>query len=252
MKKEGKKVSILMVVIVILLIVAVTAVFFLKSGKGITKETVDEGCIKTEYCQLRLPMEFKGKVVTEVKDNQVEFSVFEDGSDLFTIYFGEESEVLLGTLKKENANVVLYAKFATLDKENGNYEIYCEYQEGVNTIIQNLENEYEFIKNSIIEDESVDTFDIDTDVIVLKYPKKWQEKVTVDVTETKACFSINGEMLFDVCFEDCDGTYVGEYNDIPVYVVSYNVDESKYSEAEYAMICEMQEDVNIVLENLME
>jgi hypothetical protein len=53
-----------------------------------------------------------------------------------------------------------------------------------------------------VEDDS--TFDIETNLGTLKYPNKWKEKVLIEVTDEKVCFSKDGVQLFDLFFKDSD------------------------------------------------
>lgn len=210
--------------------------------------------IETPYCDLVVTKEFADNVKSEVSSEDpytVSFRMISDDTELFSILFGGETENLLGTLQLENENVVLYAEFNDFDSENENFGTYCTYQDGINTIIQHLISDCDFVVNDIIEWEDTSTFDIQTPVVTMKYPNKWKEKVTVDVSDDAVKFSCNGTKLFDLCFVDCDGYLLGTYKDTPIYIVDYSISKSNYSEEQYSELCTMQDDVNVILQALM-
>ena len=211
--------------------------------------------LKTPYIDLQIPQTFENAVETEVLNEEpyiLQFKANADDTALFTLYFGQKTENLLGTLQLEKENVVLYAEFAELDEEADTYLTYARYQDGVNTIIRGLINDGKFVLGSIIEYEDTTTFDIKTDLVTLKYPNKWKDKVTVDVTDDAVKFSCKEEKLFDLVFKECDGSLVGTYQETPVYVVWYEFDETKYDEEEQMELYGMAEDVNVILQYLME
>lgn len=254
-KQENQKIKKLILLLVVILLVVIGGLFFLLKGdnkKIQENETSGTMLIETSYCNLHLPIEYSDKITAKVKDKKVEFIAIEDESDLFTLYFNEEAENLLGTVIKDSQSIALYAEFAKLDNKHENYELHCEYQESVNIIIENLKKEYEFVEGVIVEVDNVETFDIETDVVTLKYPKKWKEKVTIEVGETKVSFTMKDTPIFDICFEEGYGSCFGFYEDTPVCIVSYAIDEEAHSEEEYLMMCEMQEDINVILNNLMQ
>lgn len=211
--------------------------------------------IETPYCDLVVTKEFadnvKSKVISE-DPYTVSFRMISDDTELFSISFGGETEMLLGTLQLENENVVLYADYNDLDRENENYETYCTYQEGISTIINHLSSDYDFIVNEITDWVDPSTFDIQTPVVTMKYPNRWKEKVTIDVSEEAVKFSCNGEKLFDIVFSECDGFILGTYKDTPIYVKDYTINKGSYSEAQYLELCTMQEDMNVILQGLLE
>lgn len=210
--------------------------------------------IETPYCDLVVTKEFAENVKSEVSSEEpytVSFRMISDDVELFSIIFGGETEDLLGTLLLENENVVMYAAFNEFDSEDENFETYCSYQEGISTIIEHLISDNDFIVNEIIEKEDTSTFDIKTEVVTMKYPDKWKDKVTVEVTDEAVKFSCGNVQLFDLSFVDCDGCLFGTYKDTPIYVVDYALNKANYSEEQYIELCTMQEDVNVILQALM-
>lgn len=211
--------------------------------------------LKTPYIDLQIPASYEGKVESEVTNEDpytLTFKAKADGTELFTLYFGKETENLLGTLQLEKENIVLYADFAELDEKAETYTEYAQYQEGINTILHALINGGRFHVNEIVEYEDSTTFDIKTDLVTLKYPNKWKDKVTVDVTEDTVKFAYDDLKLFDLVFKECDGYLLGTYKETPIYIISYDFDETKYSEDEQMEIYGMAEDVNVILQYLME
>lgn len=204
------------------------------------------GTITTPYADIVVPDSFIGNVKATVISEEPYVLSFAtvSGTELFTLDFGKETENLLGTLELENQNIVLYATFADLDHGSSDYEINCEYQEGINTILEHLISDYDFAVNEIIENEDTATFDIETSVVTMKYPAKWKDKVQVEVSEQGVKFSNNGTPLFDLNYVECDGYPLGEYNGTLIYFVDYPVATDEQAS--------MQEDVNVILQYLME
>lgn len=218
-------------------------------------ETEETGIttVETPYCELTLPEDYAGNVEHKVVSEEpytVEFSTT-DGTSLFSLSFGGETENLIGTIVGEKENTVVYAAFAELDEADSNYEELLRYQNGINTIIEHLVSDSGLVANEIIEYEDTSTFEIKTSVTTLFYPNKWKDIVKIENTDEQVKFSYNGEKLFDLVFTECDGYLLGTYKDTPIYIISYNVDESKYTEEEYYDICGMENSVNVILENLM-
>lgn len=210
--------------------------------------------LNTPYIDLQIPASYEGKVEAEVTSEDPYTLTFKttNGTEIYTLYFGKETENLFGTILMEDKNVVLYASFEAFDKEDEHYNEYGEYQDGVNTILHNLMKNDNFIVNEIVEYEDTTTFDIKTDLVTLKYPNKWKDKVTVEVTDDMVKFSCGQEKLFDLVFKECDGYLLGTYQDTPIYIISYEFDETKYDEAEQMELYGMAEDVNVILQYLME
>ena len=175
-----------------------------------------------------------------------------DGTEIYSLYFGKETENLFGTILLKEENVVLYASFKTFDEDDEHYMEYGEYQDGVNTILHHLMKNENFVVNEEVEFEDNTTFDINTDLVILKYPNKWKDEVTIEVTADTVKFSCGKEKLFDLVFKECDGYLLGTYDDTPIYIISYEFDETEYSEDEKMELYGMAEDVNVILQYLME
>lgn len=211
--------------------------------------------IETPYCELCLPKEFEEHVITEIKmedSYSILFKTKEKGVDLFVLYFDNETENLIGTLPLATENKVLYADFADLDNEDENYLEYSTYQEGINTIIDNLVAEYNFIIDDVIEYDDKTTFDIENEFVTLKYPNKWKEEVEIYKEEKCIKFFYDKVALFDVYFEECDGDHIGTYKNIPIYIISYIFDKDSITEEQHRKLSAMQHDVNVIIDNLVQ
>lgn len=211
--------------------------------------------VQTPYGDLQVPGSYEGVVEAVVKNEDpytLTFQVKDDGTELYTLYFGQETADLIGTLLLDQKNVVLYADFAELNENAESYLEYAGYQQGINTIVAHLVDSGKFVMNEVVIIEDTTTFDIKTGVVTLKYPNKWKDKVTVDVTEDVVKFSYKGEKLFDLVFKECEGYLLGTYDNTPIYIISYTYDESGYSEEEKMELRGMENDVNVILQHLME
>ena len=238
----------------LLCVIMITACSTVKDKAPATLDSVEDSninsdkyMVSTPYADICLPTSFQGNVKTNVLSEEpyvLQFCSIEDDEELFELSFGGKTENLVGTLKLSDKNVVIYANFAMLDETNKNYSKYCEYREGINTIIENLVADYDFVVNQEIEYEDVSTFDIKTSVTTLKYPNKWKDKVDIDISDNGVKFSNDGTSLFDLIFsENSDGYLLGTYNETPIYIVNY--------EAETDEQAQMLEDVNVILQNLI-
>ena len=216
-----------------------------------TKKVLTE--IETPFAKLKVPSYFNENVKTDVvkKDPYtLKFSA-KDDTELFTLVFGGKGENLLGTLITDNGNYAIYANIAKLDPKSEKYAEYSEYQECIGDITENLKKDYEFVSNMVVQKEDNETYDIETDVCTLKYPKKWKDKVTAEVGKDAVKFSCDGTKLFDICFtEQKNGIYIGKYKDTPVYVVSYKIDDKGKSKEQIEELRIMQDDLNVITDNL--
>ena len=217
----------------------------------VTEKVLKE--VETPYAKLKLPSYLTDNVKTEVTNNNpytLKFSA-KDGTGLFTLVFGGKGENLLGTLINGNTHTVIYANIEKLDSKSEKFEEYSEYQECMSSIIENLKKDYEFVVNEIVEEESSATFDIKTDVCTFKYPKKWQDKVNTSVSKDAVRFTCGSVKLFDIYFSKQDnGIFIGNYDGVPLYLVSYKLDKNSQSEEELQQLRAMQDDVNVIIDRL--
>ena len=98
-------------------------------------------------------------------------------------------------------------------------------------------------------EEPVETYSIDFAGLELKYPVKWKDAVTVDISEDKAAFACDDTQLFDLLANSDEGYVLGtvcgeEYTVLSIF--DYNI-----SDAENEDLLLMQEDMNVILQNLM-
>lgn len=90
--------------------------------------------------------------------------------------------------------------------------------------------------------EDTKLFEIKTDVVSLYYPEKWKDKVDVKVNGKTVSFMNNGDKVFDLRFENCDGYLLGTYKNTPIYIVEYKAKNDDQ--------VAMQQDVNVIINNL--
>lgn len=215
-------------------------------------EVTEHYTIDTPYCTLKLPLELKEVVDCEMDEDPciLLIKVKENDTPLYSISFGVEAETVFGTLPTDDGNIVLYSNIYSFEDTDPNYNDYMTYQESLGYIADNLASDYKFIVGSAIIEEKVETYDIPTSVITLKYPVKWKDKVTVDVTDTAVFFSYNGTKLFDICFTECNGDLYGMCGDTPVYIMPYDINSDSVTPEEYNELFAMQDDMNVILRSL--
>lgn len=225
-------------------------------SKNATEEKVE--AIATPYTDIYVPAAFKDNVNNEVTSKDpytLTFKAAEDDTVIFSLIFNGDGKkgTLVGTLIGENENTVVYLDMPGIPADNPNYETYCGYQEDSTTLIAHLSDDHEFIKNEIIESENQETFDIKTDVVTLKYPKKWEDKIAVETDEKSAVFSSSDTPLFAFYFNDEESGYLlGRYKDVPISFTSFDIDKEKFDETEYQELALMQDDANVMLDYLEE
>ena len=212
--------------------------------------------VSTPYADLKVPASFEGKVDNKVSTKDpytVTFFAADDDTELFSVIFNGEGDILLGTIIGEDENTVVHISYAELNKDDKNFDTYSQYQEQADTIVNHLKNDYEFVINHIVEHEDDTTFDIKTDFATLKYPARWKDKVTVDVTEEVVGFSWKDVKLFDISLIKTEnGLLLGKYREIPLYLVTYDLKKGKMSEDTFAELNMMQEDYSVILNHLIE
>ena len=194
----------------------------------------------TEVAGLKLqyPLRWQEQVSIEVDTNTATFSF--DNEKLFTLFFNcPDKGNVLGTVCGDE-NIVITVSDYDVSSDNA-----VSMQEDINVILQHLTEDYDFVVGEAIVKESSDVFAIKTSVTTLYYPAKWQDVVTIEVSDTKVCFTYDNERLFDLVFVETEnGSLLGTYESTPIYVVDYEVSSNEASA--------MQEDVNVILHYLME
>ena len=222
-------------------------------------QAVEEGgtmVVSTPYADLKVPEVYQGSVTSEVTGTEpytVTFRADADGTELFSVIFGGTGEILLGTLHGEEGSTVVYANIPALDGANEHYTEYTIYQEGINTILNHLSEDYQFSIGSAEESEDRETFSIEAGGMTFEYPAAWKDTVEISVTEEGVSFSGKGCRLFDLRFAEGRDTFLlGTYAGTPIYVATYEIDQTQYFAEEYDMLRMMQDDVNVILEHLME
>ena len=202
--------------------------------------------VSTPYADLRVPKSVDAAVSNEVTGNDpyvITFKSNASGLELFSFQFGGSGDSLLGTLIGESENTVIYLRIPELEEGTEHYEDDLFYQSQMNVIIGHLSEDYEIVFNEIVEREDSALFDIETSVVTLKYPEKWKDQVQVDVQKDSVKFSANGTPLFDLMFKEGSGYLLGTYQDTPIYMVEYPVENEDQAA--------MQMGVNTILQELM-
>ena len=187
---------------------------------------------------LKYPKEWQDQVtVAEQEDGSLAFAA--EDSPLFPLY-ADGNHSILGTVISET-NTILSVEFAQIDQ---NDTTRMAMQKDINVIIHHLSMDYDFEIGAAVEDEDDSTFQIETSVTTLYYPAKWQDRITVNVTDEKVSFSAGETPLFDLVFTKCDGYLLGTYGSTPIYIMEYPVTEQEHAA--------MQMGVNVILEHLQE
>lgn len=206
-------------------------------------ETADEEMVPTYTIsagglELKYPNKWKEKVTTSVEDDRLCFACGD--VKLFDLVFNKDEGFVLGTVIGDEYTVIYVVDY-TIESED---EELASMQNDINVILDNLIADYDFEPGVALGKEDTATFNIETSVVTMKYPAKWENKVKVEVLEDKVKFSTDGTPLFDLVFDEYDGYLLGTYKDTPIYVVEYDVTTDEQ--------IAMQDDVNVVLEHLME
>lgn len=225
-----------------------------KENENTNIVNIEPWYIETPYGNLAIPKQYKEKIKTEILSETpyiILFKTIEDNHNLFTLYFGQEKDELVGTLSLKDENIVLYVEFEALDTKEENYNELLTYQATINTIIDYLSKDYKFYVDQIIENVEIGVFEIETDLAKLYYPLKWEGIVDVENEGDVVKFTYKNTRLFDVYFKECNGDLIGFYDDTPVYLISYLFNYSSLTDEEYNQLCEMQHDINVIIEHLL-
>ena len=188
--------------------------------------------------ELKYPKKWQSKVTVTTEEDRVCFSCGE--TKLFDLTFNTEEGYVLGTVKGEEYTVIRVIDYLF---ESGNEEL-SAMQEDVNVLLNHLAKDYDFEVGVALEREDTSVFDIETPLVTLKYPAKWQDTVQTEVSEDGVRFSTEGTPLFDLLFTECDGFLLGLYRDTPIYIVEHPTNTDEQSD--------MIDDVNVILQHLME
>lgn len=211
------------------------------TGEGKNASLEDENAtfvIEAAGLKLQYPLRWQELVSVDVDASTAAFSF--DHEKLFTLFFNcPDQGNVLGTVCGDE-NIVI-----TIEDYDVSGDKAVSMQEDVNVILQHLMEDYDFTAGEVVVKESSDVFAIETSVTTLYYPAKWQDEVTVKVSDTKVSFTYGKESLFDLAFTETENGYLlGTYKDTPIYVVDYEATSSEASA--------MQEDVNVILQHLIE
>lgn len=119
----------------------------------------------------------------------------------------------------------------------------------------NAAKETDISKNYAVEnintDETIKTYKIETEVFDMKYPKRWENKVSIEQSNNCISFVADETHLFDIMFNSDEGEVLGTIKkkdaNIVLSVKMYELDVENKNFDDYTI---MQEDINIILDNL--
>lgn len=210
--------------------------------------------ISTPYSDLKLRKSIAENLLYEVTSENpytLTFKTKKDGTELFSFVFDGTGDNLIGTITGKDKNTVVYMNVFDLDSNSENYEEYSSYQMAMNDIANSLLDNKNFVSDEVVEYEDNSTFDIKTNIVTLKYPNKWKNKVNIDVSDEAVIFTFKDTKLFDIYFKDIEnGSKIGTYDKTPIFVISYLPDDNRLSEEEMNEYTEMQYDINEIVNNL--
>lgn len=206
--------------------------------------------IKTDYCTLKYPNKWGDKFSTKIENTGVYTVEFLYGdTPVFALTFNGGEGSPLGTIIVEESHIVIRVDAYPHDQKDENYDIYRVMQEDINTMVDHLKKDYQFVTD-IIEDASDEVFEIKTPVVSLFYPKKWEDKITVDTDENTVRFSYEQISLFDISFGGDNGEVIGSYKDIPVLLDEHIIDKDAVTDEQFKTMSAMKEDINVIIEYL--
>ena len=130
------------------------------------------------------------------------------------------------------------------------YEELKQMYSAIDVIADHLAKDYDFAQGEALSDSSEDVFAIETNLTTLYYPKKWQDKVTIDVEDNAVHFAYNGTKLFDLLFGGSEGDLLGVYDGTEVRVVLHELRQGTLSDSVYSEYLGMRDAVNVIVENL--
>ena len=87
--------------------------------------------IGTPYCDICIPAEYDNLIATRIDNRDPYTLVFydaEDETDLFTLLFGEKTNISVGKTTRDGVETEVFAEFAKLDENAENYDRHLEYQ----------------------------------------------------------------------------------------------------------------------------
>lgn len=108
-----------------------------------------------------------------------------------------------------------------------------------------------------------DCYSIKTKYGTLEYPQKWKDITKTEIVDADPytvqffCVTSVGDVpLFDLHFGGGEGFLLGtlpqDGQKIPIYLESFDINQSKMSEKEYFNCCAMGEDVNVIISRLID
>ena len=209
--------------------------------------------ISTKYCNLQYPKAWEDAVEIET-DEAAPYTVrfLVDGADLFDVTFNGSDGDLLGSLITDDGpytvRVLTHDSSTFADPERAR-----QMQEDIDCILQHLISDYEFEAGKALGEEVTAVFPIRlNDDLTLYYPKRWEQKVAAETSDSSLKLTSGGNVLFEVLLGDSDrGDLVGSYRGEKLYIVSESIEQGSLPDSEYDALREMQEDFNVMLEYLL-
>ncbi len=109
----------------------------------------------------------------------------------------------------------------------------------------------------VIQEEPIETYDIQTEKGTFQYPTSWKENMRYEEKDNQIVFygkvgNHEEQILFTLVFGGSEGYLLGKLNGEELHIIDSDVqfDES-WSEEEKNQIITMQEDFNVILEDLL-
>lgn len=230
--------------------VSLIMVFFVLAACSDNGSSKDLTTIETSVCDLKFPSKWEKTVDVDVLDQKTETVRFSmDGVSIFDISFGN-GDTLLGTLKKGEETTDVYVLLYELDKKDKNYETYAKVQDDVNVITENLAKDYEFKAGAPLLEDNGETFEIKTSLCPMRYPKRWEDRVTIKAEEKQVSFSCDDTPLFTLYFGGDKGELLGKYDGTELRLYTDKLDSEKLTAKQITEYGAMQEDVNVILQGL--
>ena len=165
--------------------------------------------IKTPYAEICVPKSFENNVkntVTKESPYTVAFTSVKDDTQLFEVVFNGKGSVLMGTIVGDEGNTVLYMNVPALKKDSPNFNENLAYQQGVNTITNHLQEDYDFRVNEEVVEKEDGSLEVDASMQLQELLEKydipntydadtvggWVAEMLEKVPEPKDSFVVNG------------------------------------------------------------
>ena len=248
---------------------------------GGNKEDVQDPNIKTPYCTLHYPEEWKNFLRVEISEGKTYDVAFYSDLDsgksqkLFTIRFGGSEEDAYAMLKMSGGkSVPVQVEIVTFKPDNTWSEqeinIVFTMQEALNDVLSGMSLEIPEQPSQgndpTLPSEDGESMAIDTPFGVLYYPSRWLDYLSLEINDTDgysvAFFcKIQGhkdQHLFTIHFGGSKGVAVGTTTNVSGKTVEVRLEiieldlDATWSDGDKSIVFAMQEDLNYLLTKLNE